>query len=238
MGQRYRWRANINRLTQLWFKHPWFKSSCPYCQHCTKEVEKTLFNFLDCTQPRKHEALIQCWFDAGPASQTVGQYRISIGSTSCLLGVLTSVSHQNGIINSAQYIVSTVHRSHLITLITKAIDTTSISYQPLWLCCWRGDIFSFLFTKKLDPSGCFLLWSLSQNAVPHLRDSKHEMGWNHSCGVTLERKGFVLYSVEWKVQPFIRELWLEFVGNKVRMEANLPGEHELSQCWSNFGTTS
>ena len=33
-----------------------------------------------------------------------------------------------------------------MTLITKTIDTTSISYQPLWLCSWRGDISSFLFT--------------------------------------------------------------------------------------------
>ena len=39
------------------------------------------------------------------------------------------------------------HRNHLITLITKTIDTTSISYQPLWLCSWRRDISSFLFTK-------------------------------------------------------------------------------------------
>ena len=31
------------------------------------------------------------------------------------------------------------------------LDTTSISSQPLWLCCWSGDISSFLFTKKLDP---------------------------------------------------------------------------------------
>ena len=35
-------------------------------------------------------ALNQCWFDTGPASQTVGQHWTSIGSTSCLLGVLTS----------------------------------------------------------------------------------------------------------------------------------------------------
>ena len=91
--------------------------------------------------PSKHAALNQCWFDAGPASQMVEQHRTSIGSTSCLLGLLTKR------INSAKYIVSTVHRSHLITLITKAIDTTSFSYQPLWLCCWRRDISSFLFTK-------------------------------------------------------------------------------------------
>ena len=52
-------------------------------------------------------------------------------------------------------IVSTVHRSYLITLITKAIDTTSISYQPLWLCCWRGDISSFLFTKNRDHSSLY-----------------------------------------------------------------------------------
>ena len=40
--------------------------------------------------------------------------------------------------------LSTVQRSCLVTLITKAIDTTSNSYQPLWLRCWRGDISSFL----------------------------------------------------------------------------------------------
>ena len=30
----------------------------------------------------------------------------------------------------------------------------AINVDPpsVWLCCWRGDIFSFLFTKKLDPS--------------------------------------------------------------------------------------
>ena len=37
-------------------------------------------------QPRKHEALNQCWIYAGPASQTVGQNWISIG---CLLGEMT-----------------------------------------------------------------------------------------------------------------------------------------------------
>ena len=26
--------------------------------------------------------------------------------------------------------------------------TSCTSYQPLWLCCWRGDISSFLFTKN------------------------------------------------------------------------------------------
>ena len=34
------------------------------------------------TQPSKHEALNQCWFDAGPASQTVGLHWSSIGSSS------------------------------------------------------------------------------------------------------------------------------------------------------------
>ena len=27
-------------------------------------------------------------------------------------------------------------------------QSTSLSYHPLWLCCWRGDISSFLFTKN------------------------------------------------------------------------------------------
>ena len=47
----------------------------------------------------------------------------------------------------------------LIKLITKAIDTTYISYQPLWLCCWRGDIsifFHFFVYKKLDPNSSYL----------------------------------------------------------------------------------
>ena len=48
---------------------------------------------------------------------------------------------------TSKYIVSTVHRSHLITLITKFIDTTSISYQHLWLCCRRGDFSSFFYKK-------------------------------------------------------------------------------------------
>ena len=49
---------------------------------------------------------------------------------------------------TSKYIVSTVHRSHLITITTKAIATKSISYQPLWLCCWRRDISSFFVYKK------------------------------------------------------------------------------------------
>ena len=35
-----------------------------------------------------------------------------------------------------------------ITLITIAIDTTSISYQLLWIWLWRGDNYSFSFTKN------------------------------------------------------------------------------------------
>ena len=46
------------------------------------------------TQPSKHEALNQCWFDAGSASQTVGQHWTSNGpalvNVLCLLGVLTN----------------------------------------------------------------------------------------------------------------------------------------------------
>ena len=44
--------------------------------------------------------------------------------------------------------LSTVQKSNSVTLITKAIDTTSNSYQPLWLRCWRGDISSFFYKKK------------------------------------------------------------------------------------------
>ena len=41
--------------------------------------------------------------------------------------------------------LSTVQRSYLVTIITKTIDTTSNSYQPLWLCCWRGHISSLFY---------------------------------------------------------------------------------------------
>ena len=43
-----------------------------------------------------------------------------------------------------------VHMSHLITLFSKAIYTTSISHQPIF--CRRGDISSFFLTKNGDPS--------------------------------------------------------------------------------------
>ena len=43
--------------------------------------------FLGWPQPSKHEALNQCWFDAGPVAQTVSQHWSSIWATSCLLGV-------------------------------------------------------------------------------------------------------------------------------------------------------
>ena len=41
---------------------------------------------------------------------------------------------------------------YLVTLITKAIDTKSNSYQPLWLRCWGETYPGFFFTKKLDSS--------------------------------------------------------------------------------------
>ena len=44
--------------------------------------------------------------------------------------------------------LSTIQSNYLVTLITQAIDTTSNSYQPLWLRCWRGDIFIFLCKKN------------------------------------------------------------------------------------------
>ena len=37
---------------------------------------------IDRLRPSKNEALNQCWFDAGPASLTVGQHQPSIGSAS------------------------------------------------------------------------------------------------------------------------------------------------------------
>ena len=132
-------------------------------------------------QPSKHEALNQCCFYAGPASQMVGQNWTSIGSTSCVcwecwqttfvfctspgVQILKSVaqliepkddlvtldhlpgskswhSEASGVANLAGENVVDIK-----TVITKAIDTTSISYQLLWLRCWRGDISSFYYKK-------------------------------------------------------------------------------------------
>ena len=55
-------------------------------RHCTNVIQL----FCVWTQPSKHEAMNQCWFDSGPVSQT-GQHWTSFGSTLCLLGVLTSL---------------------------------------------------------------------------------------------------------------------------------------------------
>ena len=55
-----------------------------------------------------------------------------------------------------QNTVSYVHRSHLITSITKAIDKASINLYG-YKCCWRGDISSFLFTKDCDHSSYYLI---------------------------------------------------------------------------------
>ena len=39
--------------------------------------------------PGKHDTLAQCWCNAGPASQTMGQHHISIGPTCRAVGVYT-----------------------------------------------------------------------------------------------------------------------------------------------------
>ena len=116
--------------------------------------------------------LIWCWASVADSGPELDQHWVNV---SCLLGVLTGhimfctspgvkilkllpnwlslktifyCRYKKTGSTTSKYTVSTVHRSHLLTFITKAIDTTYISYQPLWLCCWRGDISSFLFTKK------------------------------------------------------------------------------------------
>ena len=69
------------------------------------------------------------------------------------LAVEDSVDIKNGFhhIKIHSLYLSTVQRSYLVTLITKAINTTSNSYQPLWLRCWR-ETYPVFFTKKLDSS--------------------------------------------------------------------------------------
>ena len=97
--------------------------------------------------------------------------------------------------------LSTVQRSYLLTLITKAIDTTSNSYQPLWLRCWRGEISSF-FTKKLDSSSfsvstmsrlisrlCFVTWGSTWCDMHHSLVS----GSTHSDDTIIAKSHYALY---------------------------------------------
>ena len=89
---------------------------------------------------------VWCWASVADCGPALNQHWVNVvlaGSVDKCLA-----PKRNNKFRLIHSLVSTVHKSHLITLITKAIDTTSISYQPLWLCCWRGDISSFLFTKN------------------------------------------------------------------------------------------
>ena len=97
VGQRHRRRANINPafvqsivpiLQSAWSRptdYGWMDTS----QHLWRwpNIYQTLGRCrlaLPDPQPSKHKALNQCWFYAGPASQTVGQNWTSIGSLSCV----------------------------------------------------------------------------------------------------------------------------------------------------------
>ena len=99
VGQRHRRRANINpaldqRIVPLpecmkyWLGlNRYWPAPATLAQHstdigsvsaCTRRQQYVLPD----PQPSKHEALNQCWFDAGPVSQMVSQNWTSIGSTS------------------------------------------------------------------------------------------------------------------------------------------------------------
>ena len=120
VGQHHRQRPTVTQLC--------FKASCRYRQHEVLTRAEWILPSIGSvsvlvlatsskhyqtsyywTQPSKHEALNQCWFDVAPASLTVGQQWASIVSTSkCSLGVLTSHNvfctsawFKNGIINYA-----------------------------------------------------------------------------------------------------------------------------------------
>ena len=84
VGQRHRRRATINSafvqsIEGYYIQHEMgLLTTVEWILACTGDAGPT---FTD-PQPSKHEALNQCWFYAGPASQTVGQNWPSIGSTS------------------------------------------------------------------------------------------------------------------------------------------------------------
>ena len=95
VGQRHRWRANSNPAfiqSIVWVLQPaWSRPTDYGCMDTSQHrrlwpnIYQTLGGCqlaLPDPQPSKHEALNQCWFYAGPASQTVGQNWTSIRSTS------------------------------------------------------------------------------------------------------------------------------------------------------------
>ena len=52
----------------------WWRLDAEWCRPCRN------------IYPRKHNTLTQCYFDVGPASQTLAQHQNNIGWTCCLLG--------------------------------------------------------------------------------------------------------------------------------------------------------
>ena len=81
VGQRHRRRANINlALVQSIVPVP---PACQYGQHeVLTRVEWILASKLLLNAAQQKPGVEPVWFDAGPASQTVGQHWTSIGSTS------------------------------------------------------------------------------------------------------------------------------------------------------------
>ena len=63
--------------------------------------------------------------------------------------------------------------SHLITLITKAIDTTSISYQSTFMVMLlEGRHLQFFVHKKLDPSSLQVGVAFNDTAILRPSDTK------------------------------------------------------------------
>ena len=104
-----------------------------------------VFTVLNAAQQTRgvEPVLVRCWASVSDDGPALVHHWVNIVFSGCVDKCF--VPKRN---NKFRLIhISTVHRNNLITLITKAIDTTSMSYQPLWLCYWRGDISIFLFTK-------------------------------------------------------------------------------------------
>ena len=129
VGQRHRRRANINpALVQSIVTVP------PVCMHPQHEVlirtecllasKCFVFTGLNAaSSPSKHEALNQCWFDAGPALQTVGQHWVNVVFAGSVDKCFVPKRNNKFRLKHSLYCPQVPFNN----IITKAIDTTSIS---------------------------------------------------------------------------------------------------------------
>ena len=123
-------------------------------KHSTKDNIFFVFTGLNAAQQTRgvKPVLVWCWAsvaDCGPALDQLWVNGVMAGSVDKCFA-----PKQN---NKFRLIHSLYQELYMKFL--SLLSTGSNSYQPLWLCCWRGDISSFfsrwLLNRSLD---CFPIW--------------------------------------------------------------------------------